>query len=61
MPYNFFHDWIDELSDDSILYLVDELWEENDFNSSSVTYLRKCFKISRRVYEYYMTYVVIGD
>ena len=61
MPYNFFHDWIDELSDGSILYLVDELWGENDFNSSNVTYLRKCFKISRRVYEYYMTYVVIGD
>lgn len=61
MACNFFHDWIDELSDESILYIVDGLWEENDFDRSSVTYLRKCFKNSRRVYKYYMTYVVIGD
>lgn len=61
MPKNFYHEWIDELPDESILYLVDELWGENDFNSSNIEYLKKCFKSSRRVYDYYLTYIVIGD
>ena len=61
MNRNYFYEWVDELSDNSVLYLVNVLWGENDFNSSNSTYLRKCFKISRRVYEYYMNYIVIGD
>ena len=61
MPINFYHEWIDELPDESILYLVNELWGENEFNISNIEYLKKCFKSSRRVYDYYLTYVVIGD
>ena len=61
MKNNFYHTWIDELTDESILYLVNELWGENKFDSSNIEYLKRCFKISKRVYEYYLTYVVIGD
>ena len=58
---NVFHEWIYDLSDESILYLTNELWGENDFNSFNIEYLKKCFKSSRRVYDFYLTYVVIGD
>jgi hypothetical protein len=58
---NFYHEWIDELSDESVLYLVNEIWGKNDFNRSNTEYLKKCFKSSGRVYDYYLTYVVIGD
>lgn len=61
MSTNFYHEWIDELPNESILYLVNELWGENDFNSSNIEYLKTCFKSSRCVYDYYLTYVVIGD
>lgn len=61
MPQNFYHDWIDELPDESILYLVDGLWGENNLDSSHIEYLREYFKSSRRVYDYYLTYIVIGD
>ena len=61
MNRNFFHEWVDEISDSCILYLADTLWEENHFNSSNILYLRKCFKISHRVYNYYIDYIVIGD
>jgi len=58
---NVFHQWIDDLSDESILYLTNELWGENDFNGFNIEYLKKCFKSSRRVYDFYVTYFVIGD
>lgn len=61
MQSNIFHEWIDQLPDESIIFLVNELWGENDFNATNVEYLRKCFKVSKRVYDYYLTYVVIGD
>lgn len=61
MKTTLYHEWIDYLSDEHILTLVNELWGENDFNSSNIEYLRKCFKNSRRVYKYYLTYILIGD
>ena len=61
MQNNFYHAWIDELSGEIILYLVNKLWGKNDFNSSNIEYLKNRFKSSRRVYDYYLTYVLIGD
>ena len=58
---NIFHEWIDELPPGSILFIVDELWGPNEFNENNIDYLRTCFKKSRRVYEYFLHFVLIGD
>lgn len=61
MKTTLYHEWIDYLTNEYIITLVNELWGENDFNSSNTEYLRKCFKNSKRVYNYYITYILIGD
>jgi hypothetical protein len=61
MIRNFFHEWINNLSDESVIYLINELWGENEFTNSNIDYLKTCFKKSKRVYEYYLTYILIGD
>tara|TARA_E500000178_G_C16953435_1_gene722438 strand:- start:32 stop:217 length:186 start_codon:yes stop_codon:yes gene_type:complete len=61
MTTNFYHEWISDLSNEDVLHLVNELWGENEFTNFNVAYLKKCFKVSKRVYDYYVAYVLMGD
>lgn len=59
--YESFKLWIEHLSDDNVLFLVSEIWGEHHFDLSNKDYLKLCFKNSKKVYEYYQTYILLGD
>jgi hypothetical protein len=61
MPHNYFFQWIDNLPDENIINLTVTLWDNNPFDTNDVILLKKHFKKSRRVFNYYIQYVIIGD
>lgn len=61
MPFNYFFQWIDNLPDENIINLTVTLWDNNPFDTNDVILLKKHFKKSSRVFNYYIQYVIIGD
>jgi hypothetical protein len=61
MPLNYFFQWIDNLPDENIINLTIILWDNNPFDTNDVILLKKYFKKSSRVFNYYIHYVIIGD
>lgn len=61
MSINYFHNWIDSLSNLGLLYLVDNIIGENNYEEADIDNLKKYLKSSELAYKYYITNIFIGD
>ena len=53
-----FHEWVDNLTDSDILFIVPEIFDNIQINFLTI---RETLKKNKSIYKYYLDNIVIGD